>query len=225
MKNIMLQHWTGPLNEITKLSTNNISNYAASLGSDYRLLRGDVFRKGLEPNHTPLQKLYMLDKEFDEYDFVVMLDSDMFIRKGMNENIFTDLTGVGLFTEVQERLVNSTHAKNPHVANPKYPWWGGAIYRLDRDLRQKLRVNINKVDLSYFCSRRTHGDEGVMHYLAMLANITEKSYFPDNRWCYCSFLNDIGNAAIVHIRTKISPNGPKKTKLENYKKLVEKGLI
>ena len=64
-KNIILQHWTGELNELCKLSSKNISSYAAIIGADYKLLRGNLFRENLS---TPCQKVYMLDAVFDDYD-------------------------------------------------------------------------------------------------------------------------------------------------------------
>jgi len=216
------------MNELVELSSANIATYADKLGADYKLLRGNLFRPKLRPAWPPVQKLYMLDESFDKYDMVVMLDPDMFTRKGMNENVFTDLHGVGLFTNVQARLLKHQHRTNPKLAHPDAPWWGGAIYRLDRDLRQKLRAQIREGEISQFCSRRVHGDEGLMHRLAGLAGIKAKgTYFKDNRWCYCSFLPDVHRAALIHIRTKISPTpkSKKRPKIENYRTLVAKGLI
>ncbi len=40
--------------------------------------------------------------------------------------------------------------KHPRLTNPKYPYWGGAIYKLDRDIRQRLRVHLNEDELLQF---------------------------------------------------------------------------
>lgn len=223
MKNIILQHWSGPINKLGELSSTNISQYADRLGADYKLIRGNLFRPNLKTPWPPLQKLYMLDEVFDEYSMVIMLDMDMFIRKGMDENIFTDVSGVGRHTHVQERLAIDTR-KQTKITNPKYSYWGGSIYRLDRKLRQTLRAHIKEEDIPLFCCRKMHGDEGYMHRLATLAKI-KGHYLPNDRWGRSSFEKNVGDAAIIHIRTKITPKGPKKTKIENYQALVKRGLI
>ena len=45
----------------------------------------------------------MLDKCWDKYEDVLMLDIDMFAPKNMNENVF-NYSGVGLYEDVQKRL-------------------------------------------------------------------------------------------------------------------------
>jgi hypothetical protein len=47
----------------------------------------------------------------------------------------------------------------------------------------------------------------------------------ERRWCQCSFLPNPEKAGFIHIRTKISPQGPKKEKIENYNQLVKQGII
>jgi len=224
VKKLILQHWSGDMIELTTLSAANISKYAEKIGADYRLLRGDVFREGLS---APMQKLHMLDEEFDDYDMVVMLDADMFTRKGMNEDVFEDVEGIGRHTAVQDRLILSLRQQKPAMANVNFPYWGGSIYRLDRGLRQKLRKHINEKELPLFSGRGRFEDEGVMHRLATLAKIpkTEKTYLPGSKWNHGSFEEGIENSAIIHIRTKIAPAGPKRDKIVNYRGLVKKGLI
>ena len=78
MKNIILQHWSGELNELTKLSSKSISEYAEMVGADYELVLGDQFTSlSVRPE---LQKLLMLDERWDDYDNLVMVDADMFVR-------------------------------------------------------------------------------------------------------------------------------------------------
>ncbi|KKK47331.1 hypothetical protein LCGC14_3156280, partial [marine sediment metagenome] len=126
MNNIILQHWTGEMDQLGTLSSANIAKYAKKCGAKYELLRGNVFRPNLSP---PCQKLYMLDKVFDEYDVVVMLDIDMFVRKGMKENIFDpSIQGIGMCTEFQENLFKGLCRRQPQLTNSRYPYWGGAIY-------------------------------------------------------------------------------------------------
>lgn len=221
MKNIILQHWTGELNELVKLSSSNILKYAKKVGAEYKFLRGNIFRPNLAP---PCQKLYMLDEVFDEYDIVVMLDPDMFTRKGMEENIFDEnIQGIGMFTDFQAGLFKTLQRKYPHLTSPDYPYWGGAIYKLSRKLRQTLRVHIRDNEMKQFSGG--FNDEGIMHRLSMLAKI-EKTKLPGGRkWCHGSYEDGIETAAMIHIRTKVGPRGPKRPKIENYRALVKKGLI
>ena len=226
MKNIILQHWSGGMIELTELSSTNIAKYAKKIGADYKLLRGDVFRPHLKLS-APCHKLHMLDKVFDEYDMVVMLDADMFTRKGMEENVFTDVVGIGRHTEVQDRLVRSLVNKFPKLGNLNYPFWGGSIYRLDLELRQQLRNYIRDEEIINFSRNVSYyQDEGIMHRLAVLAEVAmENAYLPGNHWNCGSFETGVENSAIIHIRTKVAPNGPKKPKIENYRDLVKRGLI
>lgn len=220
MKNIILQHWTGELGELEMLSSKNIQKYAEKLGADYKMLRGQVWREDLSP---PCQKIYMLDEEFDDYDVVVMLDPDMFTRAGMEDNIF-DEKGVGKTTEIQDKLLKNLKRLHPHLANPNYPYWGGAVRRMDRDLRQKLRKHMNDEDWSPISKPYHFEDEGIMHRLMTLADVKNTTTL-ERKWSHGSFEKGIERAALIHIRTKIAPNGPKRTKLENYKDLVRRGII
>ena len=70
-------------------------------------------------------------------------------------------------------------------------------------------------------------DEGMMSFLAGKLGITpEEQVIPgEYAWCHCSYREGIENAELIHIRTKITPVGPKRTKIENYRGLVERGLI
>lgn len=226
MKNIILQHWSGEMNELCSLSSENISNYAKRIGADYKLIRGDAFRANLNVSHPPLQKLAMLNEEFDEYDMTVMLDADMFARRGLKENIFTDVNGIGVHTEVQERLVKHMERILPNISNSLYSYWGGAIYRLTKEQRISLRSGIREEEIPLFCNKKYHGDEGLMHVLAVRAGI-KNNYIDDTHWNYPSFWEGVENSAIIHIRTKYKSgnNIIKRDKIQNYMELKEKQII
>lgn len=224
MKNIILQHFDSKdLRPLDKLSSKNIEKYAHGIGADYRLIIGYPFRKGFT---SPIQKLYMLDEEFDCYDTVVMLDIDMFTRTGMNENVF-DIKGIGLHEPIQNRLIKKLVNTYPHISNINYPYWGGAIYKLDKEARQILRSNLgsNEEWMQHYNKRYHWGDEGIMHTLAYKANFKPSGPYLDKRWCHGSFETGIENASLIHIRTKVAPSGPKRLKIDNYRDLVKRGLI
>ena len=220
MKKIILQHWTGPLRELENLSVTNIKEYAEFCGADYKLLRGAVFNPGLS---TQSQKMHMLSEEFDDYDVVVMMDTDMFVRKGCTANIFTDETGIGRHYNIQETLVVKLANQFPLLCDSTFPYWGGSCYRLEKDIRQEFRKHLHINEMVQF--NGTYNDEGIMHRCAVLAGYTEKRYFDRAQWNYSSFDENVDKANIIHIRPKIKQGGPKAPKIENYKRLVERGII
>lgn len=218
MKTIMLQHYTGTLGEIEKLSIANISKYAERIGSDYKFVQGNVFRKNLT---APCQKLYMLDPVWDSYDYVAMLDTDMFAVNDLKENVFTDISGIGLFTNYTKGVFESCISRHPFLADRNYAYWGGCLWRLSLNERITLRQHICEHEILQFSGN--FEDEGIMHRLAVLAKMKHNPI--PQRWSQCSYLPEPEKAAMIHVRTKITPVGPKRSKLENYISLKEKGVI
>jgi len=220
MKNIILQHYTGFTTPLEDLSIKNIKKYAAKLDTEYRFMEGDVFDNSLTP---PCQKLIMLDEQFDDYDTVVMFDIDMFTRKGMEENIF-DVPGIGMGTEFQLSLHQKMKSRKPHLTDMRFPYWGGAVWKLTRDQRQLLRKGFGTWMREFSAGFQ---DEGIMHHLATLANFKPSDAFlPGNfHWCHCSYRQGIEKAAMIHIRTKVTPTGPNTSKIANYNDMIRRGLI
>jgi hypothetical protein len=224
MKNLILQHFDGELRKLDKLSMNNIQQYAESIGSEYKLITGRPFRGYLT---APCQKVHMLSEEFDEYNNVLMLDIDMFAPIGMNINIF-EQKGVGLYEDVQKRLHGELVRKYYTLGSYTAPYWGGAIYKMSRSMRQALRARFKTDDywMLRFNQPYHFEDEGIMHVLAYRAGFfSEADMYLDPKWCQCSFLPNPEKAGFIHIRTKVTPQGPKREKIENYNALVEAGIL
>ena len=223
MKNIILQHFDGELRELDELSMGNIKDYAEMVGADYQLVKGRPFRKHLT---SPCQKVILLDEKWDGYDQVLMLDIDMFAPKGMNDNVFEE-QGIGLYEDTQKRLHNKIAHIYPMIANINTPYWGGAIYKMNKKTRQKLRKELggNEGWMLNYNQLYHFEDEGIKHSLAFKSGFNTKYPYLDKRWCQCSFLPNPQNAGFIHIRTKITPSGPKREKIENYKELVSKGIL
>ena len=229
MCNIILQHFDGVLRPLDELSIANIKAYAKIVGAEYRLITGKPFRAHLT---SPCQKVYMIDKEFDSYDQVLMLDIDMFAPKGMTENIF-DKKGVGLYASTQRMLHRKIVREYPMFSSIEKPYWGGAIYKMDLKLRQKLRSQLggNESWMNNYNRIYHYEDEGIFHTLMVFASIGSMSYMIvedfalDDKWCQCSFLPNPQDAGFIHIRTKITPQGPKRKKIENYNELERKGIL
>ena len=223
MNNIILQHFDGELRPLDKLSMENIQAYAEMVGADYKLVVGKPFRRHLT---APCQKVYMIDQTWDDYDDVLMLDIDMFAPKGMKENIF-ELQGVGLYEEVQKRLHSRLCQQYPFQSNILAPYWGGAIYKLSRRLRKELRAGLGGMEqwMNVYNQLYHYEDEGIIHTLAWRAGIPMEGTILDRKWCQCSFLPNPEKAGFIHVRTKITPQGPKREKIENYNELVDKGIL
>lgn len=223
MKNIILQHFDGQLRKLDQLSINNISKYARFVGADYKLVLGKPFREQLT---APCQKVYMIDEVWDQYDNVLMLDIDMFVPRGMTINIFNE-TGVGLYADVQKRLHSRLAASYPTIGSLTAPYWGGAIYKFDLKQRERLRAGLGGDEswMINFNQPYHYEDEGIMHVLANRAGFGALNAYLDNKWCQCSFLPNPEKAGFIHIRTKVTPSGPKREKIENYNALVQKGII
>lgn len=226
MKNIILQHFDGKLRELDKLSMNNIKEYAHKIGADYELVKGKPFRKHLT---GPCQKAYCIDEHWDNYDTVLMLDIDVFIKRNLTENVF-DMKGHGIHGPTQVTLHRKLVAHNR--IKKHNPYWAGSIYKFNKEERQLLRSAIPKDDwwMDMYNKPYTFEDEGI------LAELASKVDFPveylDFKWNYCSFLPEVDQAKMIHIRTKIPgrldgtwENGGKRDKIENYYDLKVKGVL
>jgi hypothetical protein len=220
MKYLLLQHWCGPKNELVERSFANMKVYAKKIGVDYHLIEGKPF----DPNMTPpCQKIHMLHKEFDGYDKVVMVDADMFTRKGMIDNVFTDTNGIGRHTAIQTQLRDNLIQRGMGGSRTN-PYWGGSIYCLTKKQRVLLRDRLPSSNYKIF--NGNYEDEGIMHRLATLIGMSEKgAYLNGNYWNCGSFEPERNKSAFIHIRTKRVQGGPKYPKIDNLNLLVKEGLI
>lgn len=217
----------GPMNELVEKSTESIKAYAESIGADYEFIRGVVFMPRIAHKlDAPCQKLIYLDEKYDDYDYVVMVDADMFVSVNCNQNIFTDDTGIGRHTAIQTALRQNLVGLYPDLGSVDAPYWGGSVFRLSREVRQTLRGALTE-DIVMAFAHRYH-DEGVMHALANkvgMKHTDDDVYLNGQMWNYSSFEPDVDKANFIHIRTKVTPQGPKRQKIENYRELVTRGLI
>lgn len=220
MKRLIIQHYTGELGEVERLSVKNIQGFAEREKAHYLFLEGNVFSEELS---APMQKLSMLDERFDEYDVVVMLDADMFTRNSLQESLFAQ-PGIGTSGPVQRRLKWASIRKMKGLLHWRYPYWNGSLWKLDREQRQLFRSKLPLVNLmKYSCGRLE--DEGVMHQLARHNNFKGGALPGVDKWAMPSWYNDLDRAAMIHVRKRISVEGGKRSKLENLYALIDKGLI
>tara|TARA_A100001011_G_C14122469_1_gene761868 strand:- start:119 stop:799 length:681 start_codon:yes stop_codon:yes gene_type:complete len=226
MKNIILQHWDGELNELTKASVENIKSYAEQIDADYQMITGKPFRKHLTP---PCQKVWCIAKQYEKYDQVLMLDPDVFIVKGLDKNIF-DEEGNGVHGPVQ-RLLKQRLTEIRRITH-NAPYWAGSIYKFNRLEREQLRNQMPNNDawMNEYNAAYHWEDEGILSELAGNAGLPIK--YLDFKWNQCSYLPDPQQAYMLHIRTKKPghingtwENGGKQDKILNYKQLVKDDII
>lgn len=232
MKNLIIQHFepfredaieqmkrTGKsLPYIVEHSVNNIRAYAEHVGAEYKLLDGEPFQSGLRGQ---CQKCCAINEEYDDYDVVVVLDTDKFMtKKGWDQNIF-EAEGIACFDDIHRKTILPKFCHEfPRISNMDYPIWSGACYVMPREFRQLMRKQINPAMRKVFeaISPRPYVDEGIFHVLCHKAKFKLDKYL-DERWDYSSYLPDPQDAYMLHIRHK------PKTREENYRDLLEAGII
>lgn len=210
--NLILQIWHTPaVPTLVAISSIAMKEYAARIGADYAMIHGLQFNLHFS---VWAQKLAMLSEDYEPYETVAMIDSDMFPVRGLTDNLFT-VPGHGFHQEQAHKRVCSAF---PKLTSYDGGFYGGCLYKFNRQERQRLREKIDKTELKQFDSPTGGWDEGMIHRLCLLAKLPV-SYFSDV-WCYGSHWPAPQIAKMIHVRTK-----PSKEKLENYRALVTKGIL
>jgi hypothetical protein len=225
-KNIILQHYNGEPKELERLSFKNIQAYAKLIGADHEIVPGKPFREHLT---NPCQKAYCIDAHWDNYDNVLMLDPDVFIRKNLVTNIF-EVDGNGIHGPTQVNLKQKLiRLGRITKANP---YWAGSIYKFNKKERHLLRSRMSDDDswMDVYNKSYNFEDEGILAELASRAGLPVR--YLDFTWNQCSFLPNVKAAKMIHIRTKKAgqingtwENGGKRDKIENYYELKMQGII
>ena len=221
MPNIILHHWHGPMKEIVELSMKSIKDYADHIGVEYRRIDGEPFKPGW---HPATQKMIMLDEQWDNYDKVAMFDADMFWANKTDDNVF-DLDGMGLHDhQTDDVIVRFYKILGPQWMDPDFPYWGGCLWNLPKDIRKLFRKHIDMGKMVRF--NKITNDEGMMHWLAIQAGFREKRYL-GTEWSQGSYFPNPEKAKMIHVRkkTEITGKGPRNEKIVNYKPLHQKGII
>lgn len=197
--NLLLQHWHGEPSSVEQASWRSIEAYAKTIGAEHRVLRGALVPGVTMPQ---MHKLHMLSEEFDQYDVVVMLDSDMFARPDA-ANI-CEASGIGVSGPLQAKLKASIRSRVPHRFGKKdADFYGGAVYRLTREDRQALRGHMDSGVLRDFDAYKKGCDEGVMHYLATQAGFKGRGLVGGDLWACSSYSPERERAHFVHIRRRV----------------------
>jgi hypothetical protein len=221
--NLLLQHWHGEPSSVEQASWRSIEAYAKTIGVEHRVLRGALVPGVTMPQ---MHKLHMLSEEFDQYDVVVMLDSDMFARPDA-ANI-CEASGIGVSGPLQAKLKASIRRRLPIRFRDKKDgdFYGGAIYRLERRDRQELRTHLSANILRDFDAYVRGLDEGVMHYLACRAGFIGRALVGGDVWACSSYAADRSNAHFVHIRRRVKEGSEERQgKDVALRNLVEAGVL
>jgi len=147
MKNIIYQYWQGDMKPGVKESTRLIKEYADRIGAEYRFdhnvtIAGKVVNVPIY--YEPANPL--VDKSFDKYDNVALVDIDVFPVEDLSENIFDQLNGedAGICTEPAQpffrqvyNVAGITNANDTRWTNLLKEVWG-IEYSYDKEGRPKV---------------------------------------------------------------------------------------
>jgi len=192
MGNIIVQHWCGDFPQWALQAEQTIRKYARTINSEYLLLKDypmqEMVNQKQEKPWLVLQKLYVLNKEFDSYDNVLLLDMDMIATKNI-DNIF-DYEGIGRLHLKGMSDVNAS--KNGRKWSTLYhkneSMFFGNCVKLKKEYRKELRKALKKdiIDNNKSADGLPPNDEILMHHLFYVTGILKdhkELQLPHDRFC------------------------------------------
>ena len=137
MRNLILQYWTGPLPEWARLAMKSIELYAKDISVDYQLVSGWPLG---EFRGTVSQKICLVKEEYDSYDNVLMLDTDM-VYSGIADDAF-QYDGIGRYhlKAMSSHLSSKQGRYWPRLYKQDSPLFFGNFIKLNREQRITLRA-------------------------------------------------------------------------------------
>jgi hypothetical protein len=223
MSRLILQHWDGPHSDFEQASWDSIGAYAKRCSAQHLILRGPKVGPVKSPQ---LHKLHLFSHIFDDWDTVVMLDSDMFARR-TSPNIF-DTWGIGIMGPLQEGIRARVRERQPLLfrGTPRWDFYGGAVYKFDRETRQRFRVHLAGWLIRAFDAYEFGADEGVVHYLATKTKTEGRALPEGERWACSSFDPDVAKAHLIHVRRRITPGKEdRQPKEDALASLIKRGIL
>jgi len=174
MKNIILQHWNGDMPDWAIAAEKTMRRYAKNIGADYELVRGMPLGEEHGPNS---QKLIHLDKKYDSYDQVLMLDMDT-IATNIDQNVF-DRPEIGVLHDRAMKGSSRTPAAAPSLYKPGAPVFFGNFIKLTTPQRIVLRKHANWDLFAKAVVDHYSGDEIILHYLFHKSGILNGMKYTD----------------------------------------------
>lgn len=223
MKRIILQHWDGEPSEVERASWTNIAAYASRIGADYAVLTGKPMGERAFPH---MHKLYLFDAVYDDFETVVMMDSDMFART--NAPSIFDAPGIGVCGPLQKTIRKQVRKRRAELFDDKAEadYYGGAVYKFDRAERVRFRTHLTASVIRAFDSYEVGCDEGVVHYLATLTRTSGRGLPNGETWACSSFDPDVASAKLIHIRRRIAAGKEERQpKVQALQGLVKAGVL
>ena len=231
MTNLILQYYDGLKTPESKVSIAHMQKYAEMMGVEYKLLDGRPFMPEIRFQGKKAfrnQCLAALNQEFDDYEIIVVVDTDMVLAKRENTpNIFTDETGIGILTDdIKNTILAKLRGRFPTLSNNIHMFGDGSVWRLERHIRQRLREEIDIRDITGL-GNSEFADRGIMHRLCALANIKAiDENILSQKWSYSSYLPKASqNGVFIHLRKTTPDKSETITKFEAYRRLNKKGEV
>lgn len=220
MKNLILQHWNNKMPTWARLACESVKLYAKDIGVEYKLISGwpmGEFRGAVS------QKIAVVLEDWDEYDDVVMLDSDM-VYSGKADNCF-QYEGVGrLHFKAMKSKENSKQGRYwPNLYKQGEPLFFGNFVKLTREERIALRQyipdqkmiesNISNPRLSRYNTSMPPNDEQTLHYMIHMSGALKDKkelQVPHDRFC------DLPEEAHPHASLLHFCGSSRKNNIESY---------
>ena len=131
MKQLIYQVYTGNRSKLYDMCTESVQNYADRIGADYVIqrhatlrIKPDVFTtnrsKESYEKYGGFLPIYEKENAFaylSSYDQVAVIDADVFVRPGVTDSIFSDVSVGSDFAAVLERSMPITPQYEKKIAN------------------------------------------------------------------------------------------------------------
>ena len=163
--NLLIQHWEGPFYPGLQECQDSVKAYAERIGVEYKFVTGRPFCEEL---NLTCQKMHILDEMYDDYDRVLMLDMDIWIKPDAF-NCFEHPGNMMWFTGSDIKWHKWDRMGDHCKRDAPYPM--GPYYMLTSEERKLLREHINMPLFIERCNNHP-GDEIIMHHLMWKAGWT-----------------------------------------------------
>ena len=151
MRNLIYQYWHGQMPYYAKASSVLISEYAETVGAEYRCDVNQPFFKGANANYMNCLRP-IFDPAFEDYDNVLFLDMDIFPVQGVQENIFEQgFEGVAMAREpLQPMLRENSPSRINSVNDKKWATAAKSKFNVDVPLDDKGRPLVYNSGAVYY---------------------------------------------------------------------------
>tara|TARA_X000001382_G_C3149957_1_gene172670 strand:- start:106 stop:912 length:807 start_codon:yes stop_codon:yes gene_type:complete len=161
VKNLIYQYWDGKVLPGVKAGTKNMKEYANRIGAEYLFeqnpnwaaKQGYNFGK-YTPHYGQFKIIY--DEEFDSYDNILFVDTDVFAVDNLQQNIFEVFSGdIGICLEPDQPYLRSI--SSGHINSKSDKTWAEAI---EKKYKKKMPVDKKRRPLVYNSGMVLYSSEG-----------------------------------------------------------------